>query len=81
MKATIISSQFTVMIDGYQIDICYLYESNWMETYVDGECVSNTKFNPSRLTLSFTNLLHVAVETLKFHHLKIENNQKNQQPD
>lgn len=74
MTAKVLSSQFTFLIDGYQVDICYLYESNWMETYVDGETITCARFNPARLTLSFTNLLHVAVETLKHHHRKIEDN-------
>jgi hypothetical protein len=72
MRAEIVTSQFTVMADGYQIDICYLWSNNILEIYVDGELITYSKFNPARITLSYTNILHVAVESLKHFHHKIE---------
>lgn len=74
MKATIVTSQFTVMVDGYQIDICYNFNANMLEGYVDGECIMNASFNPARVVLSYSNILHMAVELLKVHHLKIDRN-------
>lgn len=74
MKATIVTSQFTVMVDGYQIDICYNFNCNKLEGYVDGECVMDANFNPARVVLSYSNILHMAVELLKVHHLKINRN-------
>ncbi len=71
MRAEIVTSQFTVMADGYQIDICYLWSNNILEIYVDGELITYAKFNPARITLSYTNILHVAIESLKNHHSKI----------
>ena len=80
MKAEIVTSQFTVMADGYQIDICYLWSSNWMEIYIDGELITYAKFNPARVTLSYTNILHVAIESLKHHHKKIDLQNQNLRP-
>ena len=72
MTARITTAQFTFIIDGYQIDLCYLFDANMLEGYVDGVSIINTKYNPSRTVLSFTNMLHIAVDTLKFYHMKIE---------
>lgn len=70
MKAAIITSQFTVMIDEYQIDICYNFSVNMIEGYVDGYCVMNAKFTPARITLSYPNILHMATELLKLYNIK-----------
>lgn len=72
MRAEIITSQFTVMADGYQIDICYNFSVNMLEGYVDGKCIMNANFNPARVVLSYSNILHMAVELLKIYHLKID---------
>jgi len=74
MKAQVVTSQFTVMCDGYQIDICYNFNVNKLEGYVDGSCVMDANFNPSRIVLSYSNILHMAVELLKLYHLKLDRN-------
>lgn len=68
------------MADGYQIDICYLWSSNYLEIYVDGELITHCKFNPARVTLSYTNILHVAIESLKHHHNRINNMNNKERP-
>lgn len=72
MKAEVVTSQFTVMADGYQIDIAYNFRVNMIEGYVDGHCIMNASFNPARTILSYTNIMHMAIELLKVYHLKIE---------
>lgn len=70
MKATIVTSQFTIMIDEFQIDICYNFSANMLEGYVDGYCIMNAKFNPARVILSYPNILHMAIELLKLYNTK-----------
>jgi hypothetical protein len=56
----IVTTQHTVIINGAQIDILYLFDSNVIMMFVDGEVVQEAKFHPSRLVINYVNLIEVA---------------------
>lgn len=61
MKAEILSTTHTIGIDKAQLDIFYFFRSHTMEVYVDGELMIHAQFNPSRMILSYTNVVDIAV--------------------
>lgn len=64
MKGEIISSNHTVIIDGFQIDMWYNFQRSWLEIYVDGTLVTQAYFTPSFKTFNYINLMEVASITL-----------------
>jgi hypothetical protein len=56
----IVTTQHTVIINKAQIDILYLFDSNTILIFVDGEIVQEAKFHPSRLVINYINLIEVA---------------------
>ncbi len=67
MNGQIISSNHTVFIDGFQIDMWYNFERSWLEIYVDGILTTQAHFTPSYKTFNYINLMEVATVTLQKH--------------
>lgn len=65
MKGIIISSNHTVTIDGFQIDMWYNFERSHLEIYVNGELTTQGNFTPSFKTFNYINLMDVAATTLE----------------
>jgi len=65
MKGIIISSNHTVTIDGFQIDMWYNFERSQLEIYVNGELTTQGNFTPSFKTFNYINLMDVAATTLE----------------
>ena len=65
MKGIIISSNHTVIIDGFQIDMWYNFERSQLEIYVNGELITHGNFTPSFKTFNYINLMDVAATTLE----------------
>lgn len=61
MKANILSTSHTIEIDKVQLDIFYFFSSHTMEVYIEGELFIHATFNPSRVILSYTNIIDIAV--------------------
>lgn len=70
MKGIIISSNHTVIIDGFQIDMWYNFERSRLEIYVDGQLETQGNFTPSFKTFNYINLMDVAATTLEKHKKK-----------
>lgn len=60
ITATIISTHHCIQINDVQIDIWYEFTHNLMQVFADGKCIIITHYNPSRLILSYTNIIDVA---------------------
>lgn len=60
MHATITQSSHTVMFGEDQVDIFYFFNSNNMHVYINGQSIFVGIYNPSRLVLSYSNILNVA---------------------
>lgn len=60
MKAEIISTSHTIGIDNTQIDIFYFFVSHTMEVYANGILLIHAQFHPSRIILSYTNVIDIA---------------------
>lgn len=60
LKATIVSSHHTIQINEQQVDIFYEFNFNLIQVFVDGTCLTISHYNPSRLILSYTNIIDVA---------------------
>lgn len=60
MEATITQSNHTVMFADDQVDIFYFFGSNNMHVYINGVSIFVGMYNPSRLVLSYTNIIQVA---------------------
>ena len=61
MKAQIVSSHHSVMIEGFQIDMIYDFSNNILECYVDGSLYKRVNFRPNYVALSYLNVLEVSV--------------------
>lgn len=78
MKATIIDTHHTIQIDQSQVDIIYSFSSGTLECYIDGNHFIRAKFNPARMMLSYSNVLHVGVFYFEqFQKSKNKNDQAN----
>ena len=67
MKAAIISTQVTFLIDGFQIDIFYLFDSLRLHIYIDGHLVTDTLFQPARHTFNYLNMSELAAKSLQLY--------------
>lgn len=61
MKAQILSSQHTVMIEGFQIDLFYDLHNARMELFIDGAIQVSCVFRPNKVALNYSNILEVAI--------------------
>lgn len=71
MKAQVISSNHTIQIDGFQIDLWYNFERSYLQIFVDGELTTQAHFSPSHKTFNYINLIEVATVTLQKHKKKL----------
>ena len=61
MTGTIVTSNFTVMIENVQIDIWYNFSNSSMEVFIDGQLIISSTFRPNHVALNYSNVLTVAV--------------------
>jgi hypothetical protein len=61
IKVEVINTMHSLLIDGDEVDLWYLFSENEMQVFVNGECFISTKFYPSRLMLNYNNVIEVAV--------------------
>jgi hypothetical protein len=84
MKAQVISSNHTIMIDGFQVDLWYNFERSWLEIFVDGKLKVSSNFSPSHKTFNYINLIEVATTILQQHKKKLalqaQEQEENEQP-
>lgn len=71
MKASIVSSNHTVMIDEYQIDLWYNFNNGTIQIYVNGSIVSQGNFAPTFQSFNLINIMDVATKILE-HYKKRE---------
>lgn len=67
MIGEIIASNHTVVIDGFQVDMCYNFQRSWLEIFVDGKLTTQAAFTPSFKTFNYINLMDVATTTIQKH--------------
>lgn len=72
MKAQVISSNHTVIIDENQIDLWYNFERSWMQIFVNGEEQVGYHFSPSFKSFNYVNILEVATTILKRYRVRKE---------
>ena len=71
MKARIVCSNHTIIIEEYQIDLWYNFTDGKIQIFVDGSLISQGNFHPSFSSFNLINLMDVAT-TILDHHKKRE---------
>lgn len=61
MKAQIVSSHHSIMIEGFQIDLIYNFSAGTLDLYIDGVMERCMTFRPNYSALSYSNIIEVAV--------------------
>ena len=59
-EVEIISSHHTLMINQVQLDIVYLFKPSELHVFADGKLIQARTFTPSRVAISYMNLIEVA---------------------
>lgn len=67
MRAQVASTNITILIDGYQIDIFYFFITRTMQIFVEGQLITDTIFEPARHTFNYVNMSDIAAKTLNFY--------------
>ena len=67
MKGQVASSNHTLVIDEYQIDVWYNFLSLWMQIFVDGKLVIEGSFSPTAKSFNYVNILDVGITALNFY--------------
>lgn len=71
MKGQVISSNHTIMIDEFQIDLWYNFERTWMEIFVDGNMTIQGNYTPTHKQFNYVNLMEVATTALSVYKRKL----------
>lgn len=61
-RTEVISSEFSIEIEGDQIDIWYSYRHQEISVFVNGELVIQHHYTPARETFNLINLTEIAVK-------------------
>jgi hypothetical protein len=71
MKAQVVSSNHTIIIDGFQIDIWYNFDQSLLEIFVDGTLKVSGILSPVHRSFNYINLIEVATTILQAHKQKL----------
>ena len=71
MKGQVVSSNHTIMIDGFQIDLWYNFERTWMQLFVEGELIIEGNYSPTHKQFNYVNLMEVASTALQVYRRKL----------
>jgi hypothetical protein len=64
MNAQVISSNHTVVIDGFQIDLWFNFKESSLDVFMDGLLIMSAPYHPSHKSFNYINIIEVAT-TLK----------------
>jgi hypothetical protein len=79
MKATIIDTHHTVLINNEQVDLIYNFIDSTLTCFIDARQVTKAYFKPSRMILSYTNVMEVASYYYDMNEKRKSKEQKQQQ--
>jgi hypothetical protein len=67
LTTEIITTQHCIKINEDWIELIYIFNESTLQVYVNEELVYSNRFNPSRIVLSYLNVLEVAVMIYERH--------------
>ena len=70
MKAQIIGTNHTVMIEEIQIDLWYNFKDSTLTAFIDGHQTLHCTYTPSHQTFNYINILQVCTTLLEHHKRK-----------
>lgn len=79
MKGEVISSNHTMMLEDFQIDLWYNFSKTWLQIFVDGELIIEGNYTPHHKQFNYVNLMEVAATALQqYKNKKLRQEQQSQ---